>query len=326
MDYYQKYQKYKFKYLNLLNQIGGVDIDDYKINVQNYGLDLKFVPPEIIKYDVCKIAVQNNGLALQFVPAEIRNFDICKIAVQQNGLALQFVPSNMINSDICKIAVQQNGLALFLLKNFNSTIINLLAVNNNSINVLLMESNIDLQIKYMMTEDEEKQKRKKLFKMIEFFNSHIETLSIDEQNNYKNILAVQQNGLALEFVPPEIRNFDICKIAVQQNGLALQFVPSNMINSDICKIAVQQNGAALQFISPEKRDSDICKIAVQQNGLALQFVQQNTENIFDICKIAVQQNELAIDLVAQYINNFTPEQNKKIYEMHLLFKNKPDLR
>jgi len=328
MDYYQKYQKYKFKYLNLLNQIGGVYdiistnylkeyIDDYKINVQNNGLALQFVPPSMINSGICKIAVQQNGLALKFVPSNIINSDICKIAVQNNGLALQFVPSNMINSDICKIAVQQNGLALFLLKNFNSTIINLLAVNNNLIFLSLIESNIDLQIKYMMTEDEEKQKRNKLFEMIELFDSYIEKLSTDEQNNYKNIINVQQNGLALQFVPPEMRNSDICKIAVQQNGLALEFVPSNMINSDICKIAVQQNGAALHLIPPEKRDSDICKIAVQQDGLALEFVQQNqnTENIFDICKIAVQQNELALQLVKPHLNYFSPEQ-----KMNLLFK------
>ena len=143
---------------------------------------------------MCKISVQNNGLALQFVPLEIRDSEICKIAVQNNGLALQFVPLEIRDSEICKIAVQNNGLALFLLKDFNFFDINLfdinlLAVNNNWIILNLIDSNINLQIKYIITEENEK-KRKKLFKMIEILNDHIETLSSDKQIFYEYMIKV----------------------------------------------------------------------------------------------------------------------------------------
>ena len=35
MDYYQKYQKYRFKYLNLLNQSGGVTPEKFKQMLEN---------------------------------------------------------------------------------------------------------------------------------------------------------------------------------------------------------------------------------------------------------------------------------------------------
>jgi len=39
---------------------------------------------------------------------------------------------------------------------------------------------------------------------------------------------------------------EICKLAVQQHGLALQFVRNQ--TDELCRLAVQQNGEALQFV------------------------------------------------------------------------------
>ena len=57
---------------------------------------------------------------------------------------------------------------------------------------------------------------------------------------------VEENGLALRYVPLARRTRTICLAAVRSNGLALQHVPANM-RSDIvlCLDAVDSAGMAL---------------------------------------------------------------------------------
>ncbi len=46
-----------------------------------------------------------------------------------------------------------------------------------------------------------------------------------------------------------------CKLAVQQNGLALEFVEEQ--TEEICKLAVQQNWRALEFV--KEQNEELCK-------------------------------------------------------------------
>ena len=103
-------------------------------------------------------------------------------------------------------------------------------------------------------------------------------------------LAVQQNGLALQYVLKQTE--ELCKLAVQRNGLALKFVKEQ--TEEICKLAVQQYGMAIKFV--KEQTEEICKLAVQQNGYALQFVKEQTE---EICKLAIQQNVCALQFVKE---------------------------
>jgi len=91
---------------------------------------------------------------------------------------------------------------------------------------------------------------------------------------------------------------EMCLLAVKQNGMALQFVKNQ--TNEICLLAVKQNGMALQFV--KNQTNEICLSAVQQNGMALQFVKDKeykllfiTSNINikkdDICSICISQND-----------------------------------
>jgi hypothetical protein len=70
MDYYKKYQKYKFKYLNLLKQFGGkiplqdvFDKANKKIKNMNgeYAIKEKFLEDEMLKYGYIYAGVENNS-------------------------------------------------------------------------------------------------------------------------------------------------------------------------------------------------------------------------------------------------------------------------
>ena len=119
---------------------------------------------------------------------------------------------------------------------------------------------------------------------------------IQNQTEEMCLLAVKQNGMALQFVKNQTEQ--ICLLAVKQNGMALQFVKNQ--TNEICLLAVKQNGMALQFV--KNQTNEICLSAIQQNGMALQFVNDKeykllfiTSNINikkdDICSICITQND-----------------------------------
>ena len=59
--------------------------------------------------------------------------------------------------------------------------------------------------------------------------------------------AVQQNGLALDDVPRELRNETICMAAVQQNGHALYYVLEEQYTEAVCMAAIEVGGSGLQL-------------------------------------------------------------------------------
>ena len=68
---------------------------------------------------------------------------------------------------------------------------------------------------------------------------------------------------------------EMCLLAVKQNGMALQFVKNQ--TNEICLLAVKQNGMALQFVNDKEykllfitsniniKKDDICSICISQN-------------------------------------------------------------
>lgn len=95
-------------------------------------------------------------------------------------------------------------------------------------------------------------------------------------DEYSKIL--EQDGLMLKHIDKRIQNEYLCLIAVEQNGLALQYVGNQ--NVKICLTAVKQNGLALQYVSDELKFNyeirDAARIKdsgeAKQNKLAEQYL------------------------------------------------------
>jgi hypothetical protein len=62
------------------------------------------------------------------------------------------------------------------------------------------------------------------------------------------LAAVQQNGVALQYVPEALRTEAVALAAVQQNGWALQLVPEALRTEAVALAAVQQDGWALEYV------------------------------------------------------------------------------
>ena len=161
MNYYQKYQKYKFKYLNFFNQSSGnkTYMEEYFIlllealqnseNMSNkeiyktsllavkidgtalyYVNKLKSKITDDQYFEICKQAIQssywnafNIVIADNMTPEQY--YEICELAVTKYGTVLEYVKINKMELEqyykICKLAVQTNGFALHFVITDNMT-------------------------------------------------------------------------------------------------------------------------------------------------------------------------------------------------------------
>ena len=135
MDYYQKYQKYKFKYYNLLNQFGaGCDtytdtnsgysvlvVNEIKNAVKN-GKKLKEINEEYMNkinrltseqyFDICLLAVTSNLSDFEDVlHTEMEVEQYLKICKEILEIAYYFQVPYKRYLKICIKAVKNNGLA-----------------------------------------------------------------------------------------------------------------------------------------------------------------------------------------------------------------------
>ena len=177
------------------------------------------------KMELSELAVSIDGFALEFVETQTKK--ICEIAVRQNGEAIRFVENRFRNEILDEIAIKSNPLSYIYIKNMTNTMwFYILCKNGLTLDYFLASPNVKISKKETET----------LIK-----------------------IAVQQNGLALQYVSDQTD--DMCKLAVQENGLALEFV--NDKTFDICMIALQRNYLAIEFV-PFKSD-DLYDIALQNN-------------------------------------------------------------
>ena len=200
MDYYQKYQKYRFKYLNLLNQSGGNkksinDITKLLYDPTNHEYDNT---KDVI--NIFEEFIKKDGLLLQHLDSNFRTNRMYKLAVKQNGCAIKYINSLIFDYvNICKLAVQQSGFALEHVK--TDTVI---PFDYFNICKLAVEKD-GCALEHVKTD-----KMESLY----YF-------TVCEK-------AVNKNGLALEFVNKEKMNDteykNICDLAVKQNPDAIKYI------------------------------------------------------------------------------------------------------
>ena len=96
--------------------------------------------------------------------------------------------------------------------------------------------------------------------------------------------AVQQNGMAIEFVPTHLQTFAMWKIALKNDGMALQFLHDPVYElcfhaTQLYWIAILQNGMALEFVPKHKQTDELCRAAIRQDAYAITFVVNSTDEL-----------------------------------------------
>ena len=113
------------------------------------------------------------------------------------------------------------------------------------------------------------------------------------------MLAVEQNGLALQYVNPVVRaGYNKLTIAaVKQNGLALQYAVEPVSYQDkVLYAAVRQNGNALMYVDDWRRQGYALTMeAVKNKGGALRWAVPQLQDNENIVRAAVTDDGMAIE-------------------------------
>ncbi len=122
------------------------------------------------------------------------------------------------------------------------------------------------------------------------------------KNDTEVVLAVQQNGLALRYVPKNLRNYkEVVLAAVTQNGDALRFTSKKLRGDrEVVLAAVRSYGKALRFASKKLRgDKEVVLTAVTQNGLALKYVAKELRGDSDVVLAAVKNDNSVLNFASK---------------------------
>lgn len=130
MTYYNKYLKYKYKYLELKNQLGGLQEDEYK----EYDKKLKEHNNELIKYEKDFEYYQNkfeennitNSELLLFLIQFINEQDGVKNIIKNNSSYINTIDKSDINTTTIEFKKMLNDVIQWLLFNYDKDFFNVI--------------------------------------------------------------------------------------------------------------------------------------------------------------------------------------------------------
>merc|ERR1712227_646098 len=258
MDFMKKYLKYKKKYIQLKNQLGGEKYNEHDIIIGLNGyIDPKYENDE--DYILTAIDKKKDIKVLFYISDKLKgSVDFFKKVVKINGLGLQHGNRDIKNNkEIVLAAVEQNGEVLKIFPrariiNINRDIV-LAAVTQNG----------------------------KAFYYVRMFSDSFERFKKD-----KEIVctAVKTYGLALEYAGEQFKkDKDIVLAAVENNGLALKYAEQNLKNDkEIVLAAVTNNYLAIRFMdSSLNNDIEISVEVYKQNS---DYIKNFSEDVQDYIK------------------------------------------
>lgn len=251
--------------------------------VKQNGLAIQFIDNP--SYTMKKIAIQSNPFCIEFIK-ELED-ELAILALRLNPKIFPFIKniSEQIAIDIvrydtetikdtrvqshnkaCLLAVKKDGLLLRYIQDKNKTEeICEEAVKNN-----------ELAIKYTNKSNEI------MWEHVVGINPWLITdKSIDKTGtSYKVYLKGNAiDGLLLAYTPKEYQTDELIEIAIENNGMALEFVPNQ--NELLVKKAIENNPLALKYASREYKTKEICNIALTSNVFALPYITDISDSILN---------------------------------------------
>lgn len=197
-------------------------------------------------------ALRAYGQALEFMPRKLLTSELCLDALKR-GASMNDIPIELMDYEICKILAHQHPTAVSRLPH-----------QADEIYEIAVKARPDI-IK------------------------HTVGLLTDQVI----LLALSLDGLCLEFVPEPTT--EMCDVAIGQNGRALQYVPMDMRTYELCLKAIR-GGARLTNVPDAHRDSPMRELALQHNGEALYEIKDPT---FMECITALQNRGDVFDAIPE---------------------------
>lgn len=257
------------------------------------GILLKYINPEHQTYDICLTCVTQSGLALAYVIN--KSYQLCMSAIKNDGMCLPYINKDFISEELLLETIKSShGRTLSIIdddmKTYNlckqSIIlsgINLQYVPKRfNLNDLLIEA---VKINpYCFIFTDPKYHTLTLYEEIVKISPLLLSF-ITVQTQQICMLAVERDGMALEFVDKKYKSYDILKTAFSQNGLSIKHYHENIQSKEsieLAKIAIQNNPASILYIKPQTYE--LSMLAVTKDGKMIKHIINPTP---ELCKIAM---------------------------------------
>lgn len=93
-----------------------------------------------------------------------------------------------------------------------------------------------------------------------------------EQTEERCLIAVQQSGELLEFIPKGRQTYRMCMAAIGNNMKAFAFASKKLQTHQMCEFVLSKDGMLLEHVANEIACEDLCKIAIENTPHAVRFV------------------------------------------------------
>ena len=229
--------------LNFENVLPSMRTDKmYKLAVEYWGSNLKYLPDELKTPELCRIAVKSRGDALAYVPENLKTEKLCRIAVKKSGDALAYVPENLKTAALCEMALNNSPYALLHIpcKFLNNKLFKIAIIGRNG-------QSRGYMLKYIPDE----------FKTQELCD-----------------LAIQSMVGAIKYVPFQYMTNDMCKTVVTR----FSYTHYLDHNGTLCGGGY---GRLLQYIPAEKQTFEICDIAVKDDKDNIKYVKNKKYKLYN---------------------------------------------
>ena len=250
---------------------------------QNGSLHLLRDMPVLMTYELCLKAVKKIDDAFQYVPNEYKTVELCFETGKHSNFAnvSEYVPDDLIELfEKTKLRVDDT------LESFFSR-----AIKNGSYILKFVPENMktyELCLEAIMSDEQAHGCGWTLEYVPENFSSAI------------CLEAVKKNGGALNYVPEELKTYELCLEAVAaeayDSDYALNYVPEKHKTAELCLVAVKKAGWALEFVPEELKTAELCLEAVKNAGYALKYVPEKHKTK-EICLEAVNNYGRAFEFV-----------------------------
>jgi hypothetical protein len=332
-NYQKKYLKYKLKYFNLLNQLGGYNEEEFNEILNNPDENGYLILNNELLTDPISLSEIHKDNAI-YIDKQIYDANSLSETIEKYYLNNKKLANNPLNrneytkEDYNLIADHISGIDDKIIKKRKeiiNEIINLIQLDKDIIKIILDEVQYkhrkiflnDHKFKIFIKFDYKTKmnllyNKKVLNEFIEIFNNYEKNQikNLIEFNNKINDQKVLDNEIINDqtfqylklikeyFIKHNVERFKLVinflyQTYIVKNNEFLFFFPEEYMTDEIIKL----HSTALEYVPKNKITFEICEIAVKENGLALQYVPIDKFTNVEysrICELALKQEGIAL--------------------------------
>lgn len=228
-------------------------IRQYKVQNDRY-LILEVIAEEHLTYPLCETAIENNGMNLQYVPIELIDRNLCELAVKNDPLSLEYVPKKFLRGkkgkELCELAISLDGFAIeFVPPRFLTS-----DLVYTSLKAPLFYRTID-----ELDGTQKKVCRIEHDSILEFVPKELLTKDLID-------LSITTDPKSIRDIPDEFLSKEYCLYLIEKNPLNIQFLSGYVLDRKIVDRALKKEPKTILYLPENQLTKKRCLMAVRRDS------------------------------------------------------------